>query len=147
MEQCKLTRRRAGQGRRGGDVPGTINAASGRADERVDEVVDIATRGSGWAGGGLGKRCVGSECQRKRMGLPLTDVFLFLRVVCLLWLFSALRVWRAWPQSQLSVCRTWQLLVKRDRGNLGLGRLSKPSSEEIRLGHSALFHQRQCVRD
>lgn len=55
MEQCRLARRRAGQRRRGSDVPSTVKASSARANERVDEVVDITTQRSGWADG-LGRR-------------------------------------------------------------------------------------------
>lgn len=116
MEQCGLTRRRAGQRRRGCDIPGTVEASSA-PDERVDEVVDITTHGGGWAGG-LGRR--GSDATRHNGGrLPRTDVSRFRRVVCPLWPFSALRVWLALPQSLLSACRTWSNMVVcqcRDRG-------------------------------
>jgi hypothetical protein len=114
MEQCGLTRRRAGQRRRGRDIPGAIKASSA-PDERVDEVVNITTHGGGWAGG-LGRG--GLDATGRNGGrLPRTDVSRFRRVVCPLWPFSALRVWPALPRSLLSACRTWSnMVVCRDRG-------------------------------
>lgn len=56
MKQCRLTRRRAGQRRRGRNIPSAVKATSVGPNERVNEVVDIATRGGGRADGLTGGR-------------------------------------------------------------------------------------------